>query len=210
MMFNRRTFMTTTLTVGLMGTSVFAGDEGLYQDAFDPQSSFVRVLSPEQTFASIGGKRITDYNGGLSSYVNVMPGSIELTHSGGTLPLSIAPSTHYTVVLQAGASPTVLTDTLELNPAKADVALYNLSNEGDVALYVPAARAEALKAVGAGATKAVALKAPLTLDFEMRRQGQTLAAVQGVALKRRGGVSFVLTSASGGYTAAAVANSYLR
>lgn len=209
-MYNRRTFMTTTLAAGLIGTSLLANDEGLYQDAFDPQSSFVRVLSPDQSFASIGGQRITDYSGGLSSYVNVMPGAVELTHAGGTLSLSIAPSTHYTVVLQANAAPVVLTDVLELNPAKADVALYNLSGEGDVALYVPAARAEALKAVGAGATKAVALKAPLTLDFEMRRQGQTLAAVQGVSLTRRGGVSFVLTGASGGYTAAAVANSYLR
>ena len=103
-----------------------------------------------------------------------------------------------------------MTDMLQLNPAKADVSLYNLSAQDGVDLYVPAARAVALQAVSANSGKSVALKAPLTLDFDMKNGERTLASVASVALKRRSGVSIVLTGAEGGYSAAAVANSYMR
>ena len=55
---------------------------------------------------------------------------------------------------------------------------------------------------------AVALKAPLTLDFELRADGETLASVAAVELKRKAGVSIVLTELDGAYTAVAVPNSY--
>ncbi|RVT82577.1 hypothetical protein DXV76_15140 [Rhodobacteraceae bacterium CCMM004] len=211
-MTTRRTFLATSLalTATLAAPAAVAGDDGLYKDVFDPQSSFVRVLSSGPGVAAVDGTRIDDFTGGLSSYVNVMPGQVALTHSGGTTDLEIAPSTHYTVILRDGAAPEMLTDALQLNPAKSDVSLYNLSAAGGVDLFVPAARAVALKAVPVNGAKSVALKAPLTLDFDFRAGETTLASVAAVELKRRAGVSIVLTGADGGYAAVAVPNTYLR
>ncbi len=212
-MTTRRHFLATGLTLPIClaaSSAIAAGDEGLYGDVFDPQSSFVRVLSTGRPFAAVGNTRLDDFTAGLSPYVNVMPGTVGLTHASGTSELSIDPATHYTVLLRDGADPMIMTDMLQLNPAKADVSLYNLSAQDGVDLYVPAARAVALQAVSANSGKSVALKAPLTLDFDMKNGERTLASVASVALKRRSGVSIVLTGAEGGYSAAAVANSYMR
>ena len=212
-MINRRSLLTTSLAFGVIAPVspiLAAGDTGLYEDVFDPQSSFIRVLAPGQAFAAVGGTRLSDFDGGLSDYVNVMPGSIALTHAGGTTDLQVAPSTHYTVLLQDGAAPLTLVDDLKLNPAKADVLLYNLSNRDGVDLFVPAARAVALKAVPMTGSKSVALKAPLTLDFDFRSGDETLASVAAVELKRRAGVSVVLTGANDRFAAVAVPNTYKR
>lgn len=211
-MTDRRTFLATTLAAALAwpATGVLAGDAGLYEDVFDPQSSFVRVLTTGQPFAAIGGTRIASFTAGLSGYVNVQPGAVDLTHPGGTQTLTIAPATHYTVILRDGAAPQILVDGVARNPAKSDVSLYNLSAEAGVDLFVPAARAIALHAVPALGGKTVALKAPLTLDFDLRRGETTLASVPAVALERRSGVSLVLSQAAGGYAAAAVPDTYLR
>ena len=177
---------------------------------FDPQSSFIRVLAADQAVAAVAGKRLTEFDAGLSAYVNVMPGTVDITHSGGTTNLAVQPSTHYTVILRTGAQPQVVVDDLKLNPGKSDVSLYNLSNRDGVDLFVPAARAVALKAVPMVGSKSVALKAPLTLDFDFRAGEQTLTSVAAVKLERRAGVSVVLTGAEGGYAAKAVQNTYLR
>lgn len=211
-MIDRRRFIASGLAIATgaaTSTTAFAaGDAGLYQDVFDPQSSFIRVLAPGQSFASVGGTRLTDFVAGLSAYVNVMPGTVSVTHMGGATDLNIAPSTHYTVVLQEGAAPLVLMDDLKLNPAKSDVSLYNLTTRDGIDLFVPAARAIALKAVPVSGSKSVALKAPLTLDFDFRVGEETLASVAGVELKRRAGVSVVLTSANNVFDAVAVQNTY--
>ncbi len=211
-MINRRRILAAGLALPLAFTAgaSLATDAGLYEDVFDPQSSFVRVLAKGQGFAAINGTRVTDFTGGLSPYVNVMPGTIALAHAGGSENLTIAPSTHYTVILNDGAAPQVLTDAVQRNPAKSDVSLYNLSAEGAVDLFVPAARATALHAVPAMGAKSVALKAPLTLDFDFKAGDATLARVAAVSLERRAGVSIVLTGAQGGYQAVAVQDTYLR
>ena len=58
------------------------------------------------------------------------------------------------------------------------------------------------------AAAAVAVRAPLTLDFELRAEDATLAGVASVALERKAGVSFVMTGARGIYDAVAVPNTY--
>ncbi|UWQ17947.1 alginate O-acetyltransferase AlgF [Jannaschia sp. M317] len=210
-MTTRRTLLATGLAATLIAAGPsLAGDEGLYEDVFDPQSSFIRVLAPDAGFASIDGTRVGDFTGGLSAYVNVMPGAIEVSLPGTATTVQAAPATHYTVVLAADGSTQVLTDALTLSPAKSDVSLYNLSSSASVDLFVPAARAVALAAVPAIGAKSVALKAPLTLDFDMRVGEQTLASVSAVELRRRAGVSFVLTGDAGGFSAVAVPNSYKR
>ncbi len=210
-MINRRFFSAAALILpmALSAAAALAGDEGLYEDVFDPQSSFVRVLAPGQPFAAVDGRRLSEFTAGLSSYVNVMPGTISLAYSGGTLDMAIMPSSHYTVVVMGGAAPVILTDDLKLNPARSDVSLYNLTSEA-VDLYVPAARAVALKAVPPMQARSVALKAPLTLDFVSQSGGADIAMTPAVELKRRGGVSIVLTDSGAGHSAVAVANSYAR
>ncbi|WP_371156015.1 hypothetical protein [Jannaschia sp. 2305UL9-9] len=211
-MTNRRRFLATGLTASLLlgAPRAFANDDGLYEDAFDPQSSFIRVLAPDQAFASIGGTRVTDFDAGLSAYVNVMPSTLSVAFADGATDLDVAPATHYTVIARAGSAPLVLIDDLKMNPAKSDVSLYNLSGQDGVDLFVPAARAVALSAVPMAGAKSVALKAPLTLDFDFRAGEMVLASVPAVELKRRAGVSVVLTGDAGAYSAVAVPNSYLR
>ncbi|GIT91564.1 hypothetical protein JANAI62_20210 [Jannaschia pagri] len=212
-MFHRRTFLASAasaVALLLVGPAAWANDDGLYEDVFDPQSSFIRVLSPEPSVVTVAGTRLTEMPGGLSAYVNVMPGAVPVTTASGATELEVAPSTHYTVVLQRDAAPVVLVDSLTLSPAKSDVSLYNLSGQGDVDLFVPAARAVALNAVPVSGSKSVALKAPLTLDFDFRAGDRVLASIPAVELKRRAGVSVVLTEADGSFSAVAVTNSYLR
>jgi alginate O-acetyltransferase complex protein AlgF len=48
----------------------------------------------------------------------------------------------------------------------------------------------------------VALKAPLTLDFEVRDGDKVLASLPAVDLQRRGGVAIVLRGTAGNYTVA--------
>ncbi len=59
-------------------------------------------------------------------------------------------------------------------------------------------------------SRSVALKAPLTLDFELRDGTEALATVAAVELKRKTGVTIVLTELDGAYFAAAVPNIYIR
>ncbi len=188
----------------------FANDDGLYEDVFDPNSSFVRILAPGQSFASVNGKTVRDIEDGVSDYVNVMPGEIDITLSSTSVSMEVAPSSHYTVVLLEGQEPEILTDNITLDPAKSDVTVYNLSGTDDVELFVPAADQSAISDIDAMTGSSVALRAPLTLDFQMRANGETLASVEQVALERRAGVSIILTEVGGTYAATAMSNVYLK
>ncbi|CUH80079.1 alginate O-acetyltransferase AlgF [Tropicibacter naphthalenivorans] len=197
------------LPMGL-ASPAHAGDGALYKDVFDPNSSFVRIVAPGQTFGSIDGKSLDALTNGVSGYVNVMPGAIPVVFSDGSLDVEVAPSKHYTVVKMEGQEPQVFEDALELSPAKADVSVVNLTTQGDVNLYVPLAKAVAIKAVPAADVRSIALKAPLTLDFDLRSGEDALASVAAVELKRKAGVTIVLNQTGAGYDAFAVANSYER
>lgn len=185
-----------------------AGDDGLYEGVFDPTSSFVRVLAPSQTFAVIDGTTLRDFNAGLSPYVNVMPGQIEVTMSDASAQLSIDPSKHYTVLYLDGADVITLEDEVVQSPAKSDVLFYNLSDSDDVEVFVPLAKATVIKSVSHASVGAVALKAPLTLDLQLRDTSGPLVTAEAVELKRKEGVSIVLTGHNGAFEAAAIPNAY--
>jgi len=57
---NRRTFLFASLALTATANTAYAGDDALYADVFDPNSSFIRVLAPGETFASIDGKTIPE------------------------------------------------------------------------------------------------------------------------------------------------------
>jgi alginate O-acetyltransferase complex protein AlgF len=197
------------ISATIVGPS-FADDNGLYEDVFAPNSSFVRVLAPGQSLVSINGTTINDIQDGVSAYINVMPGDVTVSLSNGATTLNAQASTHYTVVVTGGEFTGTLVDAISNSPAKSDVSFYNLTDVTTAELYVPLAKAVAIADVNALEGKSVALKAPLTLDFELRTAEGILATVPQVALKRRSGVSIVLTGSDGSYSAIAATNGYLK
>jgi len=138
----------------------------------------------------------------MTAYVNVMPGSIAVSVGSDETNIDVKSGAYYTV-LTGENGPIVLEDAVTGSPAKSDVTFYNLSGNDGVELYVPAAKATAIDGVGALSGKSIALKAPLTLDFELRAGGDTLVSVAAVELKRKAGVWIILTQAEGGYQAVA-------
>ncbi|UTH50083.1 alginate O-acetyltransferase AlgF (plasmid) [Loktanella salsilacus] len=197
------------LIASVPGTARSA-DDALYEDVYDPNSSFIRVLAPAEAFATIDGKTVRDFHAGLSDYVNVMPGTVAVMLSGQSIEIPVAPSKHYTIVSLNGTDPDVIEDMLALSPAKADVSVYNLTEVSGIDLYVPLANAVAIESVDAAHTKSVALKAPLTLDFDLRSGEEELANVDAVDLKRKGGVTIVLSEEGGSFSASAVPNTYFK
>ena len=192
----------------LASADAATADDGLYEDAIDPSSSFVRVVAPGETVGSIDGNTLRDLNAGVSDFVNVMPGNIEVVLPGGNLDFDVDPSTHYTLILSEGGEWTVVVDDIANSPAKADISLYNLSQVDVVDLFVPAANAVAIGGVSSLEAQTVAVRAPLILDFELRTDGDVIAEVSQVELERGAGVSIVLIDGSDGVLAQVIENSY--
>ena len=113
----------------------------------------------------------------------------------------------FTPIIGADGTSTLITDKITRSPAQADVSFYNLSDIALADLYVPQAKAVAIKGVAANSGGSVALKAPLTLDFEVKAGDTVLATVAAVGLVRREGVAIVLSGTAGNYTATVTANS---
>ena len=80
--------------------------------------------------------------------------------------------------------------------------VFNLSDKPAVDLFVPAASAVAVKGVAVNSSASVALKAPLTLDLEVRDGDTVLASLAAVDLQRRAGVAIVFRGSAGAYTVA--------
>jgi hypothetical protein len=189
-------------------TSAFA-DNGLYEDVVDPSSSFVRVVAPGQTVVSIDGNTVRDIEGGVSRYVNVMPGDIDVVLPNGNVEMAVSASTHYTLIMTVAGETSIIIDNIANSPAKADVSLYNLSMTDGVDLYVPAANTVAIDDLAPLQSQTIAVRAPLTLDLEVRSGEEILSSVSQVELERGAGVSIVLIATDEGYSAVAVPNSYL-
>jgi alginate O-acetyltransferase complex protein AlgF len=187
-----------------------AQDDGLYDAPVDPNSAFVRVLVPGAAVAVVNGTTIDDMTGGLSAYVNVQPGDIQVSAGDVAGSVTAVPGAYYTYATGAAGEPVLLTDLPATDPSKATVYFYNLSDMAVVDLFVPSAKVKAIEGVAGDAAKSVALKAPLTLDFEVQAEGATVAKVAALDLKRRGGVSIVFTGSDGSYSATAVENAFFR
>lgn len=198
------------LALGSVSLPVLAQDDGLYDAPVDPNSAFVRVLVPGAAVAVVNGTTVDDLDGGLSAYVNVEPGDIQVSAGDLSGAVSATPGAYYTYAWSVEGEPLVLSDQPASDPSKATVYFYNLSDKASVDLFVPSANVKAIEAVEGDSTKSVALKAPLTLDFDVQADGQSIAQVAAVDLKRRGGVSIVLSGSNGNYTATAVENAFFR
>jgi alginate O-acetyltransferase complex protein AlgF len=198
------------LALGSASSLATAQDDGLYDAPVDPNSAFVRVLVPGAAIAVVNGTTVDNLTDGLSAYVNVEPGDIQVSAGDVSGAVAATPGAYYTYAWSVEGEPLVLTDHPASDPSKATVYFYNLSDKASVDLFVPSANVKAIEAVAGDSTKSVALKAPLTLDFDVQADGQSIAQVAAVDLKRRGGVSIVLAGSNGNYTATAIENAFFR
>jgi Alginate O-acetyl transferase AlgF len=182
-----------------------AGDEGLYEKQVDPNSAFIRVVMPGTTLASVGGKSVTMATNGVSAYYAVAPGPVTVTTEAGEIALDTSAGKFYSVLPVAG-KPIGIEDELNTNPAKAILSLYNLGDSNDIDVFVPEANVEALKDVGSGASKTVALKAPLKLDLVVRKDGKDFATLEQVEFKRLSGISLIITGSGDAMKAEILSN----
>lgn len=195
------------LALMLATTASMAQDGGLYEDVANPEASFVRVIDAGTTVAVIQSASFDSVESGVTPYV-VIDGETEVKIVSGetTATETIQPATFYSFVVGEDGTSTMVVDKITNNPAQADVTFYNLSDIASADLYAPQAKAMAIEGVAINGGGAVALKAPLTLDFEVRDGETVLASVPAVELKRREGVAIVLSGTGGTYTATVTPN----
>lgn len=190
----------------LAASTVTAQDARLYEDVANPNASFVRVVDPTASVAVIQAASF-DRVETVTPYV-VIDGDTEVRITSGqtTATEAIQPATFYSFVVGADGTSALVVDRISRNPAQADVTFYNLSDIASADLFVPQAKALAIEGVAPSSGGAVALKAPLTLDFEIRDGETVVASVPAVALKRREGVAIVLSGTEGNYSASVTVN----
>ena len=190
-----------TLTVlVLLASAAQAQDGGLYEDVPDPNAAFLRVIGTDLTAATVNGTNLEGLDTGISPYVVITDaGDITVEADAQSSTATVTSATFHTLLMAADGTRTLVTDPLTLSPAQADVTFYNLSDIPAADLYVPAAKAKAIEAIAPNAGGSVALKAPLTLDFEARDGDTTLATAKDITLERRQGVALVLRGSGGSY-----------
>lgn len=199
---------TMMMAIALVGPiPAMSQDAALYDNMTNPDASFVRVIVEPLGIGAVEGTSFDSIEGGVSPYVVIdKPGEVTVVAGSIQGSMDVLPGMFYTYALAADGTANVITDTITRSPGQADVAFYNLSDIPSANLFVPAAKAVAIAAVPAAGAGAVALKAPLTLDFEARHGDEVLGSVSGVDLRRREGVTLTLRGKDGSYVLLADAN----
>lgn len=177
-----------------------AQDVGLYEDVPDPNASFVRIVSVGLSNAVIEQTSFDALAEGISGYVVVsQPGEITVVTGVDETRVTVEPGKYYSFVVGPDGSKALVPEDINSSPAQAVITFFNLSDKPMVDLFVPAAKAVAVPAVAMNLSGSVALKAPLTLDFEVRDGETVLASIPAVELKRRGGVAILFRGTAGAY-----------
>ena len=186
-----------------------ADDGGLYGKPLDPNSAFVRVISPGSAIASVSSSSFSQLADGVSPYVAVEPGEIAVSASSGQGNVSAAAGKFYSAIFTDNGVVTI-EDDMTKNPSKATLSLYNLTEKADIDLFVPQAGAEAVSDVDSGASKSVALRAPLNVDLVVREGDKEIAKLDKVEFKRLAGVTVVVTGTGDKVDAIAVPSTISR
>lgn len=196
------------LALALLAPAAKAQDGQLYADPADPNASFVRVLAPGESVAVVNGTTFSGLTDGMTPFVMMQAGTA--TAQVGTIQSTaeIAPATFQTFLLGNDGQLHLLPDQIVNSPARADLVFYNLTDLPLVDLFVPSAKTMALTGVAPNASGQVTLKAPLTLDVEVQAAGAVLASLPAIEMRRRGGVSVVISGTKGTYSATATENTY--
>lgn len=203
-------FLCIAVATGLLATSALAQDEGLYPEPSAPDASFVRIYAgPTENVSVDGGRPLDPAANGLTPYTEILPGSVIIRIGPSEHAIQAGARTHYTFVPpSSGGEGILLTDPVTNTPGEADLLFYNFTEIEAVDLFVPAAAVVALAPVAAGDGAGVALRAPMTLGFMARSDGQGIAEASAVAMRPRTGTSLVLMGSAGSYTLRAAANIY--
>jgi hypothetical protein len=188
-----------------------AQDASLYEDVANPDASFVRVVDATSPVAVIQAVSFDSIEAGVTPYV-VIDGDTEVKITAGetTATEPVEPATFYSFVVGADGTSALVVDKITRNPAQADVTFYNLSDIASADLYVPEAKTIAIEGIKPNDGGAVALKAPLKLEFEVKDGDTVVAKLPAVELKRREGVAIVLSGSGGNYTATVTPNALAR
>lgn len=196
------------LALAVCAAPAAAQDNQLYEEPADPNASFVRVVAPGETVAVVGNETFENVVGGVTPYVMTTKGTISVALGNMVGDGEIPPTSFFTFVEGNDGTLHLLQDNIENSPAKADLVFYNLSDLSSVDLFVPRVGTMALDNVVQHTSRQVALKAPLTLDFEVREGDAVLATLPAVRMRRRAGVTVVFSGVSGDYTAFSTENLY--
>jgi Alginate O-acetyl transferase AlgF len=191
------------------GAQARADDGGLYAKPLDPNSAFVRVIAPGASSATVSSSSFNQLADGVSPYVAVAPGDIAVAASGGQGSVKAAAGKFYSAILTDSGVVTI-EDDMTKNPAKATLSLYNLTEKADIDLFVPQAGADAVSDVNSGASKSVALRAPLNVDLVVREGDKEIAKLDKVEFKRLAGVTVVVTGTGDKVDAIAVPSTISR
>jgi alginate O-acetyltransferase complex protein AlgF len=194
--------------LALSAVPAFAQDNQLYEDPADPNASFVRIVAPGETLAVVGGNTFDNVQGGVTPYVTMAAGTVSVAVGDLVSDGDIPPTSFYTFIAGTDGTLHLVQDVITNSPAKADLVFYNLSDLPSVDLFVPSADAMALEDIVQNTSRQVTLKAPLTLDFEVRDGATVLATLPVVEMRRRAGVTVVFSGSAGDYTAFSTENLY--
>ena len=192
----------------LAAAPVLAQDNQLYEEPADPNASFVRIVSPGETLAVVGDNTFENVQGGVTPYVTMPAGPVSVAVGDLVGNGDIPPTSFYTFLTGTDGTLHLLQDSITNSPAKADLVFYNLSDIASVDLFVPAVASLAMEDIEQNTSRQVTLKAPLTLDFEVRDGGTVLAILPGIEMRRRAGVTVVFSGTAGAYTAFSTENLY--
>jgi alginate O-acetyltransferase complex protein AlgF len=194
--------------LALAASPAFAQDNQLYEDPADPDASFVRIVSPGDTLAVVGENTFDNVQGGVTPYVMMVAGPVSVAVGDLVSDGDIPPTSFYSFVAGTDGTLHLLQDVITNSPAKADLVFYNLSDLPMVDLFVPSVDALALEGIAQNTSRQVTLKAPLTLDFEVRDGATVLASLPAIEMRRRAGVTVVFSGSAGDYTAFSTENLY--
>ncbi|TNC50854.1 hypothetical protein FHG66_07750 [Rubellimicrobium rubrum] len=203
----RRTSLVLAVGIAALASASSAQDDALYPDASAPDASFLRVYVPADQSVAVDGTTLQPGENGLTPYVEIAPGDVVVTVDGQDSTIEAGPNQHYSWVADT-AEGHLLTDAITDSPAQADLVFYNLSDLPAVDVYVPSADAVALAGVAPGQGAGVALRAPLTLDFEFRVGDETKATLAEVEMLRATGTTILLTGGPDAYEARVESNTY--
>jgi Alginate O-acetyl transferase AlgF len=196
------------LLCALFTPAAMAQDAGLYEEVADANAAYVRVIAAPNNTALVQTTSLSGLETGISPYLAIPEaGEVRITVGTTESIVTVEPGSWQTFLVAPDGTANLLIDAVAASPAQADVSFYNLSDVPEIDLFVPAAKVVAIGAVPIGQSGSVALKAPLTLDFEAREGEMALAAVAKVELRRRDAVTFVLRGSAGNYELVATPNS---
>lgn len=208
---NTKTSHFLALCLAGLAAPAFAQDGGLYANVPDPDASFIRIIGADLPSAMVDTKTFDELDSGISGYVEVSePGDIKVVAGVDEAVVTVESGKYYSYIVGADGSATLVDEDTTSNPAQAMVSVFNLTDLPMIDLYVPAAKTVAVAGVPMDGTGSVALKAPLTLDFELRDGETVLASLDAVDLERRGGVAILLRGTAGSYEAVMAASTLAR